>query len=69
MKKSQEKANELYQKAADLGDEVAMRNLAINYEYGNGLPKDRAKAIEWYKKSAEKGDEDAQKALKGLGVK
>ncbi|CAB4479580.1 unnamed protein product [Rhizophagus irregularis] len=50
-----EKAFELYQKAADLGNSLAQCNLANMYEYEEEITKNLDKAIYWYKKSAEQG--------------
>jgi len=61
-----QKAVELYQKAANLRDEVAQYNLAIKYEYGDGIEKDVDKAIYWYEQSAKQGYQSAQNKLKKL---
>src|ERR1043165_5882210 len=47
-------AFELYQKAAELGNNVSLFNLAIMYIYGNGVNKNYDKAFEISKKLAEK---------------
>ena len=61
-----QKAFELYQKAANLGNSVAQYNLALMYENEKGIAKDIDQSIYWYKKSAENGGQDAQKNLKKL---
>jgi TPR repeat protein len=48
-----QKAFELYQKAANLGNDTAQYNIANMYEYGIGVKKDIDQAIYWYEKSAE----------------
>jgi TPR repeat protein len=48
-----QKAFELYQEAANLGNKVAQYNLANMYQNGEGVEKNMSKAIYWYKKSAE----------------
>ncbi|UZO03807.1 uncharacterized protein OCT59_024209 [Rhizophagus irregularis] len=63
---NKQKAFELYQNAAILGDDTAQFNLALMYEEGDGITKDIGKAIYWYEKSAKQGDQDAQIKLKNL---
>lgn len=68
------KALECYQKAAELGYDVAQCDLAYMYKTGKGTPKDMEKAFYWYMKSAEQGFSDAQLELgvlyhNGTGVK
>jgi TPR repeat protein len=58
-----QKAFELYQEAANLGNKVAQHNLANMYEYGEGVEKNTNKAIYWYKKSAEQGYQNALNVL------
>lgn len=45
---------------------TAQYNLALCYEYGKGVEKNKSEAIKWYRKSAEQGLSDAKKALKKL---
>ena len=40
---------------ADLGDEMAMNELGLCYEYGYGVPLCEEKAFEWIKKAVENG--------------
>ena len=48
----------MYERAVELGNKLAMNNLARMYEYGRGgLPKDEVKAAELYERAAELGDE------------
>ena len=61
-----QKAVELYQRSANLGNIVAQYNLAIMYKNGEGITKDIDKAIYWYEKSAKQGDQDAQIRLEIL---
>src|SRR5439155_12304016 len=58
-----QKAFELYQKAANLGNSVAQHNLANMYKNGEGVDKNKDQAIYWYKKSAEQGYQNAENAL------
>ena len=60
---NKQKAVELYQRAAKLGNNIAQYNLAFMYENGKGVVKNIRKAIYWYKQS---GDKDAQKRLSEL---
>jgi TPR repeat protein len=53
------------QKAADAGDPIAMNNLGLLYENGQGIAQDYGKAREWYQKAADAGNADA---MVGLGV-
>ena len=61
-----QKAFELYQKAANLGNGNAQYNLALIYESGNGIEKNIDKAIYWYEKSAKQGHQNSQKQLEKL---
>lgn len=45
---------------ADNGDLNAMYNIALIYDEGLGVPKDKAKAIKWYLEPANRGDIAAQ---------
>ena len=65
------KAFELYNEAAEQGDEDALYNLACCYENGQGCDKNVEKAIELYKEVVENDGEcrsDALADLKRLGV-
>ena len=42
-----------YEKAAEQGYLDAQYNLAIMYDNGFGVSKDRGKAVKWYRKAAE----------------
>lgn len=50
------KAVELYKKAINLGNSVAMSNLALMYIFGNGVEINNEEAIKLYKKSIELGN-------------
>src|SRR2546421_93529 len=52
-----------YQKAAGNGNDVAMYNLAICYENGEGTEKNLEKAFYWYQKAAENGNDVAMNNL------
>ncbi len=61
VKKNQNKSNEWMLTAADLGDPIAMRNMAMGYKFGVGnLRKDEKKAFGWFMKAAELGDTEAE---------
>ena len=67
------KACELFEKAADKGDVLAMFRFGNCYENGWGAAQDNAKAREWYQKAADKGSTDGMYQLgtlyaKGYGV-
>lgn len=47
-------------KAAEAGEEMAMRNLGIIYYFGNGVPKDYDKAFYWFSKADKAGNLDAR---------
>jgi TPR repeat protein len=66
-------AYQVAKEAADLGDVVAMSNLAFMYAKGIGVEKDETQSIYWYKCAAEKGHLNSQYNLgviyaKGRGV-
>jgi TPR repeat protein len=63
--KDEAKAVELYKKAAELGNDIAMVNLGWAYARGNGITKDVVTAFEWYKKAVELGN---PKGMYNLGV-
>jgi hypothetical protein len=58
-----------WQNAAEGGDGVAMREIGLLYEKGQGVPTDRSRAIGWYQKAAFFGDESAKAMLAALGIK
>lgn len=58
-----EKSAELYYKCAHRGNRPAMNNLALAYQYGEGLPVDLFKAMRWYHNAADNGYADAQNNL------
>ena len=61
------KAVELWRKAADMGNAVAIRNLGECYRCGFGVAVDNNKAKEFLKKAASMGDEEAKKRLAKQG--
>ena len=61
-----QKAVELYQKAANLGNCTAQYNLAFMYENGEGIIRDIDQAIYWFKRSAEGENQGFQNALDKL---
>lgn len=73
VKKNQAKAIELYQKAADMGNALAMKNLGYSYQHGIGVTRDIRKANELYEKASQLGIGNAsfnlaQSFLNGEGV-
>lgn len=61
IKADKEEAHQLLEEAAKAGHCRAMRNVARQYEKGDGIPQDREKAKHWYEKAAEAGDDYAKK--------
>ena len=59
------KAVELYQKAADLGDADAFFNLGLMYYNGQGVAQDYNKAVELYQKACDLGNAGAFNNLGG----
>jgi TPR repeat protein len=64
----------LLQRAATAGNGHAQFELALAYEWGDGVPKDKAIAVSWLEKAAAQGNEMAQNNLglayeSGDGVK
>ena len=57
------KAFEWYEKAAKLGSDGAMYNLAVMLQNGRGVRKDEKKSFGWYQKSADLGNADAMNNL------
>jgi len=69
----QEEIVKLYQKAAKLGDYLAMHNLAFSYYIGDGVEEDEQQALYWFKEIEKLGVPSgyADMALvyrKGIGV-
>ena len=61
-----EEVANLYRRKADQGDADAQFNLAQCYDYGYGVPKDKAEAVHWYRKASEQGHGEAAEALAWL---
>ena len=57
---SHKKAARLYQRAVALGDVVAMYNLGVVYDCGNGVKLDKKKAVKYYRMAADRGHATAQ---------
>ena len=55
MTKDDDKAAELYQKAAGQENALAQYNLGMMYQKGEGVTKDAVKSEEWLKKAAAQG--------------
>lgn len=56
-------AFKFYQKLAEYGNERAMYNIGLLYEYGLGISADHDKAVEWLTKAKDAGYEPADKIL------
>ena len=54
--KDQEKANEYFLKACELGERTSCRNMGNSYVRGRGVDRDREKAAEFYRKACLGGD-------------
>jgi len=59
------RAREWYEKGAEYGDAISMRNLGALYYNGLGVAQDYAEAHKWYKRAADKGD---ARAMTNLGI-
>jgi len=57
------KAVRLYQRAIDMGNPLAMFNLAVCYKYGQGVEKDLSKAVGLYQQAADMGNSNAMNNL------
>ena len=55
-----------YLKLTEYGNERAMFNIGLLYEYGLGVAPDHSKAIEWLKKAQDLGYEPASEKLNEL---
>ncbi|GBC06909.1 hypothetical protein RclHR1_07130008 [Rhizophagus clarus] len=64
-----QKAFNLYQELAELGNDIAQYNLAFMYIRGKGVKRDVNQAIELYEKLAKQGNRDAQHQLEMLNEK
>lgn len=53
--------------AINLGNEHAIFNLGLMYEYGKGVEKNIDNAIKYYKESADMGCQSGVEALERLG--
>ena len=58
-----------YEKLADLGNERAMYNIGLLYEYGIGVAQNHEKALEWIKNAIDSGYEPAVSMLDHLTSK
>lgn len=61
--KDEAKSFGLYQKAAELNDMWAQRQLGFSYYYGRGIVQDYTKAFKWFSKSAEQGNSGSQEIV------
>jgi TPR repeat protein len=62
-RKDYAQAMRLFSQAADKGNPRAMRDIAVLYEKGWGVPKNVATAVAWYRRAAEQGDKAAENWL------
>ena len=58
-------AAKLATSAAEQGNPLAQLRLAIMYEAGDGVPRDKNSALEWYRRAASAGEPAAQMELGG----
>jgi len=58
-----QKAFNMMQKSASIGNPAAQNNLGLSYLYGLGVDKNKYKAFVWFKKAAKQGLADAQNEL------
>ena len=63
LQREMDEVRELYEQAADQGDEVAMNNLGFMYENGEGVAQSYVKARDWKEPAAEGGLAHAQNVL------
>ncbi|HSR73725.1 MAG TPA: hypothetical protein VLL31_02695, partial [Sulfurovum sp.] len=64
--KDQQKAFELFQKAASMGDPSAQVNVAVLYAWGEGITHDKLKAYDNFKKALVAGKSEASGYLDRL---
>jgi uncharacterized protein len=65
-KMQQAAAARWYAKGARRGDALAMLNLAVAYEHGEGVRRNRNAALRWYRKAAALGRRSAVQAVRRL---
>ena len=61
--RNREKAVELFQQSANLGDPLGMYDLGLCLWSGDGIAKNKKKAVEWFQKSADLGNPMAMNKL------
>lgn len=61
------RAAALYRRAAEKGHRYAQYSLALLYDHGYGVSRDRAEAVHWYRQAAMRGDARAVNRLAMLG--
>ncbi|MDD5267296.1 MAG: hypothetical protein PHO08_09235 [Methylococcales bacterium] len=61
-----QQAMQWYHKAADEGDAMAMNNIGVLYEMGQGVTQDFCTALEWFSKGVRGGSEIAKENLERL---
>lgn len=66
IKKDLTKAFDYYSRAAKFGNPVALYNLGMCYERGDGVARDYRKSIEWYGKALEAGFEKAKSGIERI---
>jgi TPR repeat protein len=55
-----------FQKAATKGNAYAEFYIGVEYEMGQGVPKDYREALNWYQKAADQGYTTAQERINAL---
>lgn len=56
---SLEKATEWFEKSANMGNAVAMKDLGVAYYYGHGVEQSYDKALQWFEKASDFGNANA----------
>lgn len=62
-----ERARDLFQRGACLGNAWCMYNIGTLYDNGQGYERDEIEAVNWYRRAASKGNSQAKERLKILG--
>ena len=65
VEKDYKKAAKWYKKSAYNGVSIALRNLGVCYEFGQGKKKNLKKSVSWYTKAAKNGERNAMYLLGG----
>lgn len=68
VKQNEEKAVELYSKAAEMNHSSAMYNLGYCYSHGRGVNQNEEKAVEFYRLAATFGSIKAKEYLSSISM-